>query len=99
MRCFTVSSRIRSGPWEALAQEEFPHDVLTAVACLTRREKESYSEFIERIEPHPLARRVKIADLEDNMMLGRISFVTEDDFERLKKYQEALKRLQGEITW
>ena len=34
---------------------------------------ESYDQFIERVETNPIARKVKIADLKDNMNLERIS--------------------------
>lgn len=39
---------------------------------------------------------VKLADLKDNMNLSRITFPTEKDFERVKKYQKAVKILEGE---
>jgi hypothetical protein len=34
---------------------------------------------------------VKIADIKDNMDLGRISDLTHEDFERLKKYKKVVK--------
>ena len=46
-------------------------EVLAALDCVTRRGEESYEEFIERIAPNALARRVKLADLADNMDLTR----------------------------
>ena len=82
---------------ESLHDEGFSKEVLQAIACVSRKEEESYDQFITRIERNPLARTVKIADLEDNLKIGRLSFLTEKDFNRLKKYQEALKQLQGEI--
>src|SRR5689334_10259915 len=42
----------------------YPPDVLAAVDCLSRRSGESYEQYVERIKPNPLARRVKLADLE-----------------------------------
>lgn len=75
-----------------------------AVDLLTRKEGESYMDFINRmcltdfISPwkersYKIARLVKIADLEDNMNLGRLSEVTEEDLNRVKKYEKARKRL------
>src|SRR5688572_12689020 len=52
---------------EMLRDQDFSEEVLEAVECLTKREGESYEEFIERAGTNPVARRVKIADLEDNM--------------------------------
>ena len=80
---------------EDLRQAGYPESVLAALDCLTRREGESYEEFIERIKPNPLARRVKVADLEDNMDLRRIAQPQERDMERLKKYWQAWSNLTG----
>jgi (p)ppGpp synthase/HD superfamily hydrolase len=49
----------------------YAEDVVAAVDALTKRDEESYEEFIERVAGNPLARRVKLADLEDNMDPGR----------------------------
>ena len=48
-------------------------------------------QWMER--SYEIARLVKIADLEDNMNLGRLSEVTEEDLNRVKKYEKARKRL------
>lgn len=63
--------------------------IVTAVDHLTRRDDETYEQFIERIKPHPLARHVKLADLMDNMDLRRIDHLGEGDLERLRRYQAA----------
>jgi (p)ppGpp synthase/HD superfamily hydrolase len=81
-----------------LRHEGFSEGVLEVVECLSRREKEDYEEFIGRIQLNPVARKVKIADLEDNMDILRISEPTGKDWERLKKYRRAWQRLKGEIT-
>lgn len=67
--------------------------VLAAVECVTRRNNETYEQFIERIAPNPLAVRVKLADLEDNMDLRRGGLLRADDLERVARYQRAWKRL------
>ena len=51
---------------EDLAQEGFPSEVLDAVDHLTRREEETYEEFVRRCAGNPIARKVKLADLADN---------------------------------
>jgi (p)ppGpp synthase/HD superfamily hydrolase len=79
-----------------LRQAGYPEPVLAALDCLTRRETESYEEFIERIRPNPLARRVKLADLEDNMNLQRIPHPQPRDLERVEKYRRARARLEAE---
>ncbi|HEX8439495.1 GTP pyrophosphokinase, partial [Archangium sp.] len=65
----------------------YPEEVLGALEHLTRRAGETYEAFIERVIPHPLARRVKLADLEDNMDVRRLPAVTAKDAERLARYR------------
>jgi (p)ppGpp synthase/HD superfamily hydrolase len=68
--------------------------VITAVDCLTRRRGESYDHFVDRIAPNPLARAVKLADLEDNMDVRRASRTMKDkDAERMEKYRKAWQKL------
>jgi (p)ppGpp synthase/HD superfamily hydrolase len=71
----------------------YPEDVVQAVDCLTRREGESYEAFVDRLAPNPLARCVKLADLEDNLDVRRLPAVTEKDQERLNRYLAARARL------
>lgn len=78
---------------ESLRELSYPEEVLCALECLTKREGETYEQFVERIEANPIARRVKIADLEDNLDLRRLPRLTEEDLERVRKYQNAWLRL------
>lgn len=70
----------------------FPEEVLVAVDALTRRvdEGETYEAFVERAGQNAVARRVKIADLKDNLDLGRIRDPQPKDFQRLERYRRAL---------
>ena len=69
--------------------------VIEALDGVTRREDETYDEFVERSLAHPLSRRVKVADLEDNMDLRRVSGELSDkDCERIKRYRRAWERLK-----
>jgi (p)ppGpp synthase/HD superfamily hydrolase len=72
----------------------YPEEVLGALDCLTKREGETYEAFIERVRPHPLARRVKLADLEDNMDVRRLLTVGAKETERLARYRAAWARLK-----
>ena len=74
---------------DKLQQAGFPDEVVQAVECLTHRDQETYEEFIARVMENPIARRVKLADLEDNMDMRRLSTVTEKDVQRLHKYHRA----------
>jgi hypothetical protein len=81
-----------------LRQADFPDDVVTAIDCLTRREDESYDEFITRILPNRLACRVKLADIEDNMNLTRLTQLTPKDIERLERYMQARQRIMTVLS-
>jgi (p)ppGpp synthase/HD superfamily hydrolase len=78
---------------ERLVQEGFDPAIRAAVDCLTKREGEGYEAFIQRVQLNPLAVKVKIADLEDNMDGSRLKEVTEADEKRLVKYRNALQEL------
>lgn len=78
---------------QQLLDEGFPAEVVDAVLAVTRRDGEDYDAFIERVALNPIARRVKIADLLDNMDLTRLVSITDEDCQRLKKYHRAWRRL------
>ncbi len=74
---------------EKLRERGFSEEVLEAVECVTNRKGESYEQFIERAGKNPIARQVKIADLEDNMNIQRIGEISPKDLERLGKYHKS----------
>lgn len=78
-----------------LLEAGFPEEVVQAVDCLTRREQESYDAFIARLKVNPLAVRVKLGDLEDNMDIRRLPAIGEEDMERLRKYRRVWETLSG----
>ena len=78
---------------ERLQQEGFHGEILAALDCLTRHDSEEYGNFIKRVKLNPLAVKVKISDLEDNLDVSRLNGVTEADAERLEKYKQALQML------
>ncbi len=71
----------------------FGPTVSEAVLSVTRREGESYMDFVGRAKQNPIGRKVKLADLEHNMDLSRLRTVTEKDRERLEKYRKAKELL------
>ncbi len=58
---------------ESLRQQGYPQGVIEALECLTRRDGESYDRYLDRVETNPIAQRVKMADLEDNMDWRRLA--------------------------
>jgi (p)ppGpp synthase/HD superfamily hydrolase len=78
---------------DELRRSGFSEKIIGALDSLTKRDGESYEQFIERAAANPLARRVKLADLEDNLNLLRLSSLQPHDLDRLGKYREAWARL------
>lgn len=76
-----------------LKEENFSKRILRAVALLTKKENQSYDDYIGAIKKNTLASKVKLADLKDNMNKMRLLNFTERDKARLKKYKDAYKML------
>lgn len=53
-----------------------------------------YFEYVSRIKPNPLARKVKLADLDHNSDRSRLIKITEKDEERYIKYEKAKEILR-----
>lgn len=66
--------------------DEFGEEIALAIRALTRGAHETYSDFILRAKANPIARRVKIADIKDNMRPGAEHL--------LPRYKAALEVLQ-----
>ncbi len=81
-----------------LAAEGFSEEIITAVQAMSRREDESYEDFITRAKQNSIARTVKIADIEDNMDPSRNNDPSVKDMERLSKYGRALDDLMTETN-
>jgi (p)ppGpp synthase/HD superfamily hydrolase len=82
--------------FDRLRQEGFSEEIIEAVDHLTRREDETYEEFTERAGQNALARKVKLADLEDNMDIRRYpAELSQKDKDRLARYHKAWLRLSG----
>jgi (p)ppGpp synthase/HD superfamily hydrolase len=78
---------------DQLREAGFSEEILLAVDCLTHRDGETYDAFIARVQTSPIARQVKIADLEDNMNIKRIGAITPKDLARIEKYHRAWRAL------
>ena len=60
---------------EELRREGFDEAVLAAVECLPHRKGETYADYVVRCKGNVIARRVKLADLEDNARPSRALLV------------------------
>lgn len=78
---------------EGLLEYGFPQEIVDAVLSVTRQDGETYEQFVERCALNPIARQVKLRDLEDNMNLLRLDSVNEKSIDRLNRYIQAHKFL------
>ena len=79
---------------EKLENEGFSEEIISALKCVTKQENEDYDAFIGRVKTNPLAIKVKLNDLRDNMDITRLFYITEKDRERLNKYLKAYQELK-----
>ena len=80
--------------FEDLEKEGFSKEVIDALRCVTKTsEDEDYQEFITRVKINPLAVKVKLNDLTDNLDIKRMPEVLESDLKRLNKYLKAYNEL------
>ncbi len=77
-----------------LAKEGFPHQVLEALEVLTHEPETPYLTYIAQVKQNPLARVVKLADLQHNQDVTRLDRVDERAKERVNLYREALALLE-----
>ena len=71
---------------EDLRRNDFSDETLDAVDAITRRKNEKYFDYIRRLSSNPIAKRVKIADLQESLSQGDLSLST--------RYYKALKMLE-----
>lgn len=76
-----------------LRAEGLTEELVEAVDAMTRREGESYADFVDRASRHPIARAVKIADLRDNLEMSCIADPEESNAQQAQKYLQALETL------
>ncbi len=78
---------------EDLKAEGFDPKIVKAIDALTKKPGESRIQAASRAAIDPIARNVKLADVNDNMDLKRISDPKDKDFDRLKEYASVRKLL------
>lgn len=94
--------------WERLREEGFSEKILEALYSVTKTPEEgahlkalsgeekvsAYLEFVARAKEDPIGRRVKRADLFDNLNVNRIGMLGEQDLARSNQYKIALSLLE-----
>ena len=83
---------------EELREHGFSAAIIQAIDSVTKRPEEKgddgYQSFVVRAGKNLIGRRVKIADLMDNMDLTRLAELSDKDFRRLDRYMKALRYLE-----
>lgn len=77
-----------------LSEKGYPPQIVEAVDALSKRAGESYMDYIERVCANPIAVKVKMADLEDNLALPRTVNLSDEDLDKIKTKIKAYRRLR-----
>ena len=78
-----------------LRQAGFDEEVIEAVRALTKLPGESRMDAAQRARRNPIARRVKLADVGDNMDPSRIGAMTAKDEARMAQYRQVKAFLEA----
>lgn len=78
---------------EDIAAMEFPKYVIDALALLTHDDAVPYMEYVAAIRNNPVAKAVKLADLQHNSDLTRLDHVDAYALQRVEKYRKAIELL------
>ena len=73
-----------------LEEMGFPVNVLEALELLTHNDDTPYMEYVAKIKNNPIAKAVKLADLDHNSDLSRLDVVDEKALKRREKYRQAI---------
>jgi len=77
-----------------LRDQGFSDDIIKAVDAITKRNSESYKDYLNRLCKNKLAVKVKIADMTHNSDIKRIPNPQQEDFDRVQKYKEKIEYLK-----
>lgn len=78
-----------------LERAGFPDNILEAVKCLTKDKNIKYMDYILKVKSNPLAKKIKLADIEHNSDISRMKSFDDKTVERLKeKYKLAKEELE-----
>ena len=76
--------------FDELEKMGFGPEVLEPLRLLTHDKTVDYFEYLAAIRTNPIARKVKLADLEDNLNILRLpTQMSDKDWQRLQKYRRA----------
>ena len=81
--------------FDKLKEEGFSKKIINSLRSVTKENKnEDYEKFIDRSIKDKIGRKVKIADISDNLDISRLKEATDKDILRINKYKKALAKLK-----
>ncbi len=84
-----------------LREAGFGDEILAALRLVTHAKEVPYADYVVALAANPIARQVKLADLEDNTRLDRLILRASSlprDFARLHRYFLSYKFLTDQMT-
>ena len=79
---------------DSLREAGYRPEIVDAIDALTHHSCDSYDQYIEGVARNPVACRVKIVDLEENLANNRRSPLARENVDRICRYETALDRLR-----
>lgn len=80
--------------FDNLREEGFSEEIIEALGSVTKTsDEEDYDQFVLRAQKNEIGRKVKIADIKENLDVTRLGHLTEKDTARINKYKNALRLL------
>ena len=79
---------------EDLVDMGFDKSITDAIALMTHADNVAYMDYVRAIKDNPIAKTVKLADLNHNSDLTRLETVDEKALSRREKYLKAIAILQ-----
>ena len=81
--------------FDKLHKEGFSKKIINSLRSITKEnENEDYEKFIDRSMKDEIGRKVKVADISDNLDISRLKELTDKDILRINKYKKALEKLK-----
>ena len=79
---------------EILLKKGISPEIVDAVDAITQRKNENRRAYLSRVKKNPLAKNVKLLDLEHNSDISRIKNPTYKDYLRIERYHAEMFYLQ-----
>lgn len=78
-----------------LEKAGFSKEIIETVSCLTKIPNEKYQNYLSKVSSNPIAVKVKLNDLQDNLDVTRLKIIEESDVERINKYLTSYRYLKN----